>query len=94
MIIFDQTVVQKGKISRPKNWYRGVHEFYFASKRDVLMLKMGAKPQPHELYMVSGSKGPCRKNCEEMATNCEEQGRTARTLNADLLYGVAGTYGC
>ena len=78
-IILDQIVVQKRKISRPKNMVQRslcVMLRIPTKKEDLLLLKMDAEQQPHEIYAVIGSNKLRQKQVRGTRMNDELYRRT------------------
>ena len=98
VIILDQTIDWKGKVSRPKTDAEEVHRFeqsLYAMKRVLYTLGTGVKQLPQQvLYSLQIRKAGNTEIYQELARTGKEHGKNSKEPNVDLLYGVARAYGC
>ena len=63
-------------------------------RRDLCTLETGVKQLPQQFYSLKIKKGGKNEIYQELARNGDEHGKNSKNPNADLFYGVTGTYGC
>ena len=57
-------------------------------------METGVKQLPQQFYSLKIKKGGKNEIYQELARNSDEHGKNSKNPNADLFYGVTGTYGC